>query len=269
VTLRIGAVIGVALALVALVGPLVAPYEPRAVVGPSLAAPSTSHLLGTNDAGQDVLSQLLAGARWSLVTALVAAALAVAIGVLVGATAGLIGGWADVAAMRLVDVFLALPGIPAMVLVAALVGPSRAAIAVLIGLAGWAAIARIVRAETLRLAGRGFVASARGFGAGRFYLVRRHVVPAIAPLAAAGFVNWAAAAIVLEAGLAFLGLGDPTDVSWGSVLQRALHHEGVYFTAAWTWWALPTGSAITLAAVGLAFLAVGLEPRANPRWRQA
>ncbi len=268
-TVRVGAGIGVALVLVAVVGPLVAPYEPRAVVGPSLAAPSSSHLLGTNDAGQDVLSQLLAGSRSSLITALGAAALAVAIGVLVGATSGLVGGWTDLVAMRLVDLFLALPGIPAMVLVAALVGPSRATVVILIGVAGWASIARIVRAETLRLRRRGFVASARGFGAGPLFLVRRHVVPGIAPLAAAGFVNWAAAAIVLEAGLAFLGLGDPTDISWGSVLQRALHHEGVYFTGAWTWWALPAGTAITLAALGLAFLAVGFEPRVNPRWRQA
>ena len=263
-----GGAIVAALVLVAAVGPAVAPYEPEAVVGPSLAAPSGDHLLGTTDAGQDVLSQLLAGARSSLVTALLAAAFATALGVLVGAAAGLAGGWVDVAAMRIVDVFLAVPALPAIILVAALAGPSGATVVVVIGLAGWPPIARVVRSASLRLARAGFVTAARGFGARRVYLVRRHLVPALGPLIAAGFVNWAAAAIVLQAGLAFLGLGDPTGVSWGSVLERALHYEGAYLTAAWTWWALPAGLAVTAAAVGLAFLGIALEPRSHPRSRR-
>lgn len=263
-----GAGIALAVAVVALVGPALAPYDPQAVVGPSLVAPSTTHLLGTNDAGQDVASQLLVGARASLLTGLAAAAVAAAVGVAVGTTAALIGGWVDVLAVRTIDVFLAVPALPLMVLVAALAGPSRGVIVAVIALAGWPPIARIVRSQTMTLARRGFVGGARGFGAGPAYLVRRHLVPGVAPLVGATFANWAAAAIALEAGLAFLGLGDPTAVSWGSMLQRALDHDAIYFTAAWTWWVLPPGVAVTVAAMGFAFLGVALEPRSNPRWRR-
>jgi len=257
-----------ALGLVTLVGPALAPHDPRAVVGPSLAAPSRAHLLGTTDSGQDVASQLLAGGRASLLTALAAATLAVGLGVAVGATAGLLRGWVDVVAMRVVDVFLAVPGLPLMILVAALAGPSRPVIVAVIALAGWPPIARVVRSRTLALGTRGFVGAARGFGGGRRYVIRRHLMPGLTPLVAATFVNWAAAAVVLEAGLAFLGLGDPTGVSWGSVLERALSQQAVYVTGAWMWWVLPAGLAVTLAAVGLAFIGVALEPVANPRWRR-
>lgn len=268
-SMAIGAVITLVLAAVALVGPLVAPYDPQAAVGPSLAAPSAAHLLGTNDAGQDVASQLLVGARATLVTGMLAALAATVVGVLVGATAGLLRGWVDAVLMRIVDLFLAVPALPLMILVAALVGPSRPTIVVLIALAGWPPIARIIRGQTLTLATHGYVGAARGFGGARLYVIRRHLVPGLAPLAAATLVNWAAVALVLDAGLAFLGLGDPTAVSWGSVLQRALNQHAVYATGAWTWWVLPAGLAVTLAAIGLAFIGVGLEPRSNPRWSRA
>jgi len=131
-----GAITGVFLLLV-VAGPALAPYDPQAVVGASLVAPSGAHLLGTNDAGQDILSQLLVGTRASMLTGILAATLAVAAGVLVGATAGLLGGWADLVAMRIVDVFLAIPALPLVILIASLAGPSRATIVAVIALAGW------------------------------------------------------------------------------------------------------------------------------------
>lgn len=266
--LWVGCAIVAAIALVAALAPLLAPYGPRAIAGPALAPPGADHLLGTNDAGQDILSQLIWGARSSTVVALLAAGLAVCAGVLVGATAGLMRGVVDTVAMRAVDVLLALPGLPLLILVVALTGPSRTAVVVVIAFAGWPAIARVVRSQTLTLGGRGYVQAARGFGARSPYLVRRHLLPAVGPLVAASFVYWAATAVVLQAGLAFLGLSDPTDVSWGSVLNSALEHQGVYFTSQWTWWVLPPGLAIALAATGLAFIGFGLEPRANPRWER-
>lgn len=256
------------LGLVALLGPVLAPHDPRAVVGPSLAAPSGAYLLGTNDTGQDVLSQLLVGAGVTLTTGLLAAALAVGLGVAVGATAGMLRGWPDLIAMRSVDVLLAIPALPLMILVAALTGPSRPVIILLIGLAGWPPIARVIRSQTLTIATRGFVVAARGFGASRTQLLGRHLVPGLAPLIVATFIDWTAAAIALEAGLGFLGLGDPTDVSWGSMLQRALEYDGIYFTSAWTWWVLPAGLAVTLSALALGFAGVAVEPRTNPRWRR-
>lgn len=258
-----------AFGLIALLAPLLAPYDPQAVSGPSLSAPSTQHLLGTNDAGQDILSQLIWGARSSAVVAILAGGLAVALGGAIGGISGLAGGWTDVVVMRVVDLCLAIPAIPLLILVAALAGPSQTTIVLVIGLAGWPGLARVVRSEALRLRHRGFVEAARGFGAGPLYLLRRHVIPSILPLLTAAFVAWAATAVVLQAGLAFLGLSDPTDVSWGAILNRAINHEGVYFTSEWLWWVLPAGLAVTLAATGLAFIGVAVEPRSNPRWSRA
>ena len=265
----IGAAIVGLLVLVALLAPLLAPFDPRAPVGPSLAGPSSAHLLGTNDAGQDILSQIVWGARSSSIVAVLSAFIAVAIGTAVGASAGLLGGWWDALAMRVVDVFLAVPVLPLLILIAALAGPSRGTVILVIGLAGWPPVARIIRSQTLTLAGRGYVEACRNFGSSRLYVIRRHLVPVLTPLAASNFVYWAATAVVLQAGLAFLGLNDPTEVSWGAILNRALAHEGIYFSSIWLWWVLPAGLAITLAALGLSFLGVGLEPRANPRWRRA
>ena len=264
----IGVAIVAGVALVALFAPLLAPYDPRAIAGPSLAAPSARHLLGTNDAGQDILSQLIWGARSSSVVAGLAAGLAVAVGALVGAAAGLARGVVDVVAMRITDVALALPALPLMILIVTLAGPSRPTVILVIALAGWPSIARVVRSQALTVARRGYVQAARGFGAGPLYVVRRHLLPAVGPLVTANFVYWAATAVVLQAGLAFLGLSDPTEISWGGVLNRALEHQGIYLTSQWTWWVLPPGLAITLAAVGLAFIGFGLEPRANPRWER-
>lgn len=265
----LGGTIVALLVLVAALAPLIAPFDPHAVAGPSLAAPSAAHWLGTNDAGQDILSQLVWGARSSAVVGLLAAALAVALGVAVGATAGLAGGWLDLVAMRIVDVFLAVPALPLLILIAALAGPGRGTVIAVIGLGGWPPVARVVRSQTLTVAGHGYIEACRGFGSGRVYAIRRHLLPVLSPLAAANFVYWASTAVVLQAGLAFLGLSDPTDVSWGAVLNRALGHQGIYFGSVWLWWVLPAGLMITIAALGLALLGVGLEPRANARWRRA
>jgi peptide/nickel transport system permease protein len=142
-------------------------------------------------------------------------------------------------------------------------------VTILIGILTWPIMARILRSQTLSLRQRGFVAAARGFGGGTLYNLRRHVAPALGPMVVAGLVTIAARAILLEASLAFLGLGDPTSVSWGLMLNKALAHPGIYFTPMWPWWILPAGFAITLAVVGFTFLGVGLEPVLNPRWRRA
>ncbi len=258
-----------ALAVVAVLAPLLAPHDPHAVTGPSLAGPSAAHLLGTDDAGKDLLSQLIWGTRASALVAILAASLAVLIGVVVGVGAGLLRGWVDVASMRVVDVFLAVPALPLLILIAALTGPSRLTVIIVIGLAGWPVIARIVRSQALTLGRRGYVEASLGLGASRSYVMRRHLVPALGPLIAANFVNWAATAVVLQAGLAFLGLGDPTEVSWGGILNRALEHEGIYYSSQWTWWVLPPGLAIATAAIGLAFVGLAFEGRSNPRLRRA
>lgn len=266
--LVLGASLVGGLSLVALLAPWLAPYDPRALPGSGLEPPSAEHLLGTNLIGQDILSQLIWGARAALTVAVGAATLAVIVGVLVGVGAGLLGGIVDVLAMRTVDVLLAVPRLPLIVLVAALTGASRPVLILVMGFLFWPPISRIVRSQALTVRQRGFVEAAQGFGGGVPYLIRRHLVPALGPIIVAEFVAFSENAITLEAALAFLGLGDPTGVSWGLMMSNALAMPGIYFTPAWMWWVLPAGFAITLAILGFAFLGVGLEPVINPRWRR-
>lgn len=267
-TLVAGVAIVAGLVLLAGLAPLLAPYDPAASAGPSLAPPSGDHLLGTNLLGQDIWSRIVWGARSSLAVGVGSTALAIGLGVLVGTVCGLAGGAVDTIGMRVVDVAMALPRLPLLVLVAALVGPSRVTILVLIGLVFFSGPARIFRSQTLSVRQRGFVASARGFGGGLGHVIRHHVIPAISPLIVSVSVAVVGRTILFAATLAFLGLADPTEVSWGLMLNRALATPGLYFIPAWTWLVLPAGFAITLAVLGFTFLGVGLEPRLNPRWNR-
>lgn len=252
-------------ATAALFAPRLAPYDPRALAGDALEAPSHHHPLGTDGIGRDIASQIVWGSRTSLTVALGSATLGVLLGATVGLTAGLAGGWVDAVAMRVADVFLAVPRLPLLVLVGALVGADRPTVIVLIAGLAWPVTARLLRSQTLTLRTRGFVASARGFGGGIGYVVRRHLTPAVAPIAVSSFILIAGNAILIEAELAFLGLSDPTSVSWGLMLNRALLQPGLYFVDAWTWWVLPPGLAITLTILGFTFVGVGFEPVLNPR----
>lgn len=249
-----------------LLAPLIAPYDPHAISGASLLSPSLHHLLGTNDLGQDVLSQLLFGARESLLVALAASSLGTVVGVVLGAWAGLRGGAIDVVAMRTVDVALAMPALPLLIVVAALAGPNDLVVVLAVASVTWPPIARIVRGQVLSLRSRGFVGAARGFGGGSLYVTRRHVAPAAGPLIASQFVDVAGTAIVLYSGLAFLGLANASTSSWGGILNRAATYPGIYDSLAWTWWLVPAGLSITLAVLGFALLGLGMEPGFNPRW---
>ncbi|MGI8425980.1 MAG: ABC transporter permease [Actinomycetota bacterium] len=260
-----GAVIIALLLVMAVLAPLASPHDPKALSGDSLESPSARHLLGTNNLGQDVLSQLIWGARSSLTVSIGAAFLAVLLGVVVGAGSGLVGGKVDATVMRLLDVILAIPIFPLLLVVSALFGSSRLVLILVIGMLMWPGFARIVRSQTLTLRQKGFVGSARGYGGGVAYLVRHHLAPALGPLLVTQFVTVAGIAVFLEAGLGFLGLGDPIGVSWGRMMNTALAQQGIYFTPAWTWLVLPTGFAITLAVMGFTFLGIGLETRFNPR----
>jgi peptide/nickel transport system permease protein len=267
--LVVGLVLVGLFAAVALLGPFLAPYDPRDLSGQAVESPSGRHLLGTNDIGQDILSEVVLGTRASLGVALPSAAVAVAVGIAVGIGAGLRGGRVDTVTMRVIDGFLALPGLPLLVLLAALAGTSRVAFVLIIAMAGWPSIAYVLHSQAVQLRNRGFVRAARGFGGSSTYVIRRHLVPAVGPTAAAAFVQWASTAVVMEAGLAFLGLGDPTTVSWGNILNRALDYQGLYYSSLWVWWVVPAGLAVTLAALGFTFVGVGLEPRFNPQWRRS
>lgn len=264
--LAVGIGIIATLTLVAVLAPVLAPYDPKALVGDSLLRPSGRHLLGTNDAGQDIFSAVVWGTRSSLSVALGSVVVALAISLVLGLAAGLLGGVVDTVVMRMADVTLAIPILPFLIFVAVLAGPSRLVGVLVIGFLAWPQIARIVRSQVLTLRSRGFVHAARGFGAGPVYVMRRHLVPALGPVIGANLVFVAGIAVTLESGLAFVGLGDPTAISWGAVLNRALLHQGLYFSWIWVWWLLPAGLAISATVLGFTFIGVGLEPSFNPRW---
>jgi peptide/nickel transport system permease protein len=256
------------LAAIALLAGVIAPYDPHAFSGRPLERPSLAHILGTNDAGQDILSELVYGARISLAVALGAAVGTVALGTLVGGMAGTVGGWLDGLLMRLVDVLMTLPRLPLLILLTAFLGSGLAQTTVVIALLFWPATARVIRAQVQSLRQRGYVRMARSFGGGPGYVLRRHILPQIGPLIVSGLVTAAGRAVAMEAGLAFLGLGDPTAKSWGLMMRFALNLPGLLLTDRWLWWLLPPGLCVTLLILALTFTGIGLENHLHPRLRR-
>jgi peptide/nickel transport system permease protein len=252
--------------LASVFAPIVAPYDPTITSGRPFESPSTAHLLGTNDIGQDILSELIWGGRVSLAIGALAAIVGTALGTLVGVLAGYFSGWSDALLMRLADVVLVVPFLPLMILLAAYVGPSIASLAIVIGFLVWARPARVVRSLVLSQRTRDFVVAARSLGASHTRVLRLCILPSVFSLSLAEFVQLASRAILLEAALAFLGLGDPVQKSWGSVLFYA-QARGALLSPAWTWWVLPAGLLITGAVLGLALLGYELERILNPRLR--
>lgn len=251
--------------LAGLFAPWLAPFDPHEYSGAPLEAPTTQHPLGTNDVGQDLFSELLYGARISVVIALAAGGATVLLGLAVGLLAGTLGGWVDRVLMRLVDVLLAIPRLPLMILIIALLGVGAGSTIVVLALLFWPIPARLVRAQVLSLRQRTYVRLARAFGGGALYILRRHLLPASMPVALAALAANAGRAVAMEAGLAFLGLGDPTAKSWGLMIRFGLNVPGIYLGDRWLWWILPPAICITLLILAFAFLSSALERYFNPR----
>jgi peptide/nickel transport system permease protein len=250
----------------AIFGRAIAPYDPDASSLDILAHPSSEHWLGTTEQGSDVLSQLLVGARVSIVVGFAAAAISAVLGAAVGLLGGYFGGWTD----RILDAFenwfLVIPQIPLMIVLARLLEPSLSVLIAVIGLTSWAGTGRIVRAQVLTLRERAFVERARAMGAGDGYIIRTHILPNTLPLIFANTVLIVAVAILSEAALAFLGLGDPTRISWGTMLENAFS-SGAPSAGAW-WYVIPPGLCITLLVLAVSMLGYLFEEYVNPRLRE-
>lgn len=255
------------LTLSAVFAPLVAPFDPAMVSGKPFERPSAAHLLGTNDIGQDIFSEIIWGTRVSMTVGVLAALVATLLGVTVGVVSAYFRGAADALLMRIVDVILSLPFLPLMILLAAFLGPSMVTIIIVVGLVVWARPSRIIRSQVLSLTGREYIAAARCIGAGHRRILTRHLLPGVTGLAVAEFVQAAAGAILIESSLSFLGLGDPIQKSWGSILYYA-QARSAFLSGAWVWWVIPPGVAITATVMGFALIAFSLERIANPRLRQ-
>ena len=260
----VGAVMVGGLVILAVFAPLIAPYDPTERVGTPFQPPSSEHLLGTNDVGQDLLSELIFGTRVSLTVGIVAALVALVIGTTVGILAGYYPRRLGNVLMRAVDVVLILPFLPLLIVLAAYLGRSLVNTIVVIGVLIWAAPARVIRSQVLTLRLREYVLASQTMGAPDRWAIVRHVLPRTALLATGTFVRAVSTAILLEAALSFLGLGDPIQKSWGSILFWA-QTRGAFLTPAWKWWVVPPGLMIMAASLGFAMIAFAMEERINPR----
>jgi peptide/nickel transport system permease protein len=249
----------------ALFAPLLAGYDPLAQSVASFQPPSMGHLLGTNHVGQDIWSQLVYGARTSLMVGFSVAFIATTLSALLGAASALIGGLFDRILMRVVDAFIVIPILIIMVLLAAYLKPSLWVLIIMLSLLSWQSGARTVRAQSLSLKSRMHVSAARCFGAGRWYLIRRHILPDLSPILVVGFIYSLRRAIFMEAGLAFIGIADPGTVSWGMMMKKALDFS---YLDAWTWWLIPAGVALSLTIIAITFIGHSMEPAMDPRLRE-
>jgi peptide/nickel transport system permease protein len=263
---RFGMGILILFGLMAIFGKAIAPYDPDASSLDVLAPPSSEHLLGTTESGADVLSQLLAGARISIVVGFAAAAISAVIGASVGLLSGYFGGWTD----RILDAvdnwFLVIPTLPLMIVLSSLLEPSLGVLILVIGITSWAGTGRIVRSQVLTLRERAFVERARALGASHPYIIKTHILPNALPLIFANTVLIVAVAILSESALAFLGLGDPTNISWGTMLENAFS-AGAPSAEAW-WYVVPPGLCITLLVLAVALIGYLFEEYVNPRLQE-
>jgi len=256
----------------AIFGPWLAPFDPGQIVPATTQRPSAHHWLGQTQLGQDIWSQLLAGARPTLVVSFLAGAIATVLSIVIGITAGYVGGWIDDVLSMLANVFLVLPALPLLIVVGSFLPKGKSTSTLLIGvviaLTGWAWGARVLRAQSLSLRNRDFVEAARISGERTWRVIIFEIVPNLVAVLAASFVFTVLYAIGTYVALGFLGVLDPaTNWSWGSILYDATQGQAVA-SGLW-WWYVPPGLAIALLGTSLALINFGIDEFINPRLRAA
>jgi len=253
---------------IAIFGPLIAPFDPSATTaGQQLPiGPTSQHLLGTTATGQDVLSQLLVGTRSTVVLGLLTGVIATTLSVVVGTAAGYLGGWADEGLSLLANVFLVLPALPLLVVILGYLPHSgEVATAIVLSVLGWPWGARVIRAQTLTLRARDYVAAAREVGESRRRIIFFEILPNQIGLISASFVATVLYAVLTSVALAFIGVGDLSHWSFGTMLYWADSGNAVQL-GAWWWYACP-GICVAVLGMSLVLLNFGLDELANPRLR--
>ena len=259
---RIGVILLALIAFVAVLGPLFV-QDPTAYVGVPLEPPSWKHWLGTTGQGQDVLAQTVVGARPTLMVAVAAGLSVVGVGAFVGGIAGYFGGRVDDALSVLINVFLLLPGLPLMVILAAWLPPGPVTLVVVLTLTGWAWNARVLRAQVSTFRQRDFVEAARMSGESDVVVLVREILPNMASLLLSSIIGATLYAIGAQVGLEFLGLGDIGQITWGTNLYWATN-DAALLTGSW-WTFVPTGLSVALVGFSLTLLSFGVDELTNPR----
>jgi peptide/nickel transport system permease protein len=234
--------------------------------GPILHAPTSGYPLGTDENGRSVLTLLIWGARVSLFVGLFATLISMVIGTLIGLVSGYFGGWVGRITFRVTEWFLVIPFLPLALVLATVLGRSLVNIAIVIGVTSWPGTALLIRSQTLSIKERAYVERAQAIGAGRWHQIGRHVLPNVMPMVFANTTLTVAIAILSETTLSFLGLGDPTHVSWGTMLDGAFS-VGAITTGCW-WYIVPPGVCVVLVVLAFTLIGQALEEIVNPRLRE-
>jgi ABC-type glutathione transport system ATPase component/ABC-type dipeptide/oligopeptide/nickel transport system permease subunit len=242
---------------ISLAAPLAAPYNPFQRSGQPFEKPGPAHLLGCNDVGHDLLSELIYGGRVSLSIGLFAAFCAALTASAAALAAGYFGGALDRLLMRIVDVVMALPFLPLVIVLGVFLGSGMGTQILVIALVMWASPCRELRSQVLKLRSRGYIDASRAMGEKPRRIILRHILPEIFPLIVPQFVLTAQSAILIESSLSFLGLGDPVSKSWGSMLFFA-NTRAAFLTGAWVYWVLPPGLCIALSCLSFALIGFSL-----------
>lgn len=255
--------------LMALAAPLLADEAGLRAINstdnPAFASPSEFGRLGTDGLGRDVLTQFIWGSRISLLVGLAATVLAMLIGSMVGIAAGFFGGRIGGLLMRITEWFLVIPFLPLAIALAAILGPSIQNIIIVIGITSWPSTTRLIHAQVLTLKERDYVDRSRALGASNWHVMTRHIVPNVSPLILANTTLTVPIVILSEATLSFLGLGDPTNASWGQMLDDAFE-SGAVTVEAW-WYIVPPGLGIMLVVLAFTLVGQALEEILDPRLR--
>jgi peptide/nickel transport system permease protein len=261
----IGGTLFLLFAVTALLGPALAPHDPFAMDHTPFAKPSFQHLLGVNDCGQDIFSELLHAVRNTVVFGLVCAVVGLCVGVLIGLVSGWAGGIIDLSLMRLADVLLAVPSVMVLILVSAVFRPHPLTLALILALMTWPGTSKSIRAQTLIVRQSLHVRAAAQLGGGGWHIISRHLLPELFPLYLIGFSAKCRMAIFMEASLAFMGLIDPGRKSLGMMIQYAMKY---YYMNIWWNWLLPPVAVLTLLLMTITFVVISMEKALDPRLRE-
>lgn len=252
------------LAFIAVFAPWLAPWDPYVSSDLPFLSPSSSHLLGTNDIGQDIFSELLYGTRTSLLIGFLSAAISLFLGTLIGMAAGWFGGHIDGFLSKVMAFFMTIPYLPAVIIISAFTKPGIVTTSLILGIMSWSGTARMVRAETMTIVQKDYIEAIRAMGASGSYILFHHVLKELMPLLFHRGIIRVRAGILSEASLSFLGLGSTVEKSWGTMIYYG-QAKNALLTDAWLWWILPPGLAIALIACSLIMISYYLEERSDRR----
>ena len=265
-TFVIGIGILVAFSIIAIFSSLLTPYDPYKIIETPLEKPNKNHVLGTNALGQDIFSRLIFGTRATLLIGFIGALVSISIGTFVGTVSGYYGGKIDEFITRSIDIIMTIPMFPLLLVLSIFLTPSMLGISVLMGILGWAGFSRIIRSQVLSLSEYNFIYGVRAIGARDSYIMTKHILPNILPLVVVKFVFAAQNYMLMGVGLGFLGLGDPSMIDWGQMINCAYTNGG--FALGMWWWLLPPGLSIAFLSIAVSLVGYSFEDEINPRLRR-